>query len=137
MTRQQTITFLFAAVLVTSCVAERRDWAFVQSVGGLALGEPYRTASGVMLPVSVDVSGLRAITTEPTNMNSALTVRKVAARREGHTILLTLITTLVGDDYPSPKARDVALGMLEPGRYSVVYANPDDGRVPVGEVMVP
>jgi len=65
--RRVTFSLTFAAFLVAGCTSERRDWVFVQSVGGIAVGNPHRTPSGVMLPVFVDVSGLRTITTKPSS----------------------------------------------------------------------
>ncbi len=57
--------------LSLGCIpGKSQDWGFVQSVGGIALGVPYRTGTGIMLPVTVDVSGLKAITTQPTTPSS-------------------------------------------------------------------
>jgi hypothetical protein len=126
---------LLVGVAYSACSGERRDWAFVQSVGGMALGTPYRNASGVMLPVAVDVSGLRAITTTPRIVNSGLALKEIAVWREGRTLGLALITTVAG-----PGARttsgDLELGPLEPGRYTVVYPEPDGRRVELGEIAV-
>jgi len=40
-------------------------WAFVQSVGGIAVGQPIRNAGQWILPVRANVSGVEAITTQP------------------------------------------------------------------------
>jgi hypothetical protein len=128
---------LLALLLVAGCAGEHRDWAFVQSVGGMALGTPYRTAKGLMIPVSVDVSGLRRITTEPRLMNSGLALQKVAVRREGLTLGLALMTTIASRANQQTSSGDLFLGDLEPGRYAVVYAEPNGGRVAMGEITVP
>jgi len=39
-----------ASLSLVGCVEEHRDWSFIQSVGGMAVGIPYRTERGVMLP---------------------------------------------------------------------------------------
>lgn len=125
-----------AALLVAGCAVEHRDWAFVQSVGGIALGTPYRAASGVMLPVSVDVSGSRTITTKPTAMNSGLALDRIAVRRQGHTLSLAVITRVAGNDNHRTSSVDLALGELDPGRYAVAYAEPDGSSVEMGEITV-
>jgi hypothetical protein len=122
--------------LVTSLAAERRDWMFVQSVGGMALGTPYRTASGVMLPISVDVSGAKKITVEPRVINSALALKEVVVRREGHTLCIELITTVGSKSDWRTSSSDVALGDLDPGQYAVVYVEPSGARVAMGEIIL-
>lgn len=61
---------VMAVLASCAAAAEPRDWAFIQSVGGIALGTPYRGAPGVMLPVRVNVSGTERITTEPRALHS-------------------------------------------------------------------
>jgi len=63
-----------------------------RGVGGISFGTPYRTAAGVMLPVSFDVSGLKAITTKPRVMNSGLALKEIIVRRRGHTLGIALMT---------------------------------------------
>ncbi len=45
-----------------------------------------------MLPVSFDVSGLKAITTKPRVMNSGLALKEIIVRRRGHTLGIALMT---------------------------------------------
>jgi hypothetical protein len=134
--RRFAFSLTLAALLVAGCISERRDWVFVQSVGGIAVGNPHRTPSGVMLPVSVDVSGLRTITTKPSTVNSGLAIKAITVRREADTLRLTLVTTVAGGDARSSIA-EVPLGDLERGRYRVVYAEPNGGRIGMGEITVP
>ena len=130
------ITASVAALLTTACAAEHRDWAFIQSVRGMALGTPYRTASGIMLPVSVDVSGLKTVTTTPRVMNSGLALKEIVVRREGNTVGIALFTTAAGSLSQRTTSSDIALGDLQPGRYTVVYAEPNGERVDVGQITV-
>jgi predicted RNase H-like HicB family nuclease len=58
--------------IISSAARSSRDWQFVQSVGGLALGTPQRDDRGHVLPIRCDVSGTRTITVHPTAINSAL-----------------------------------------------------------------
>lgn len=126
---------LAAVLLLGACVGEHRDWAFVQSVGGMALGAPYRTAKGVvMLPVRVDVSGTKAITTKPTALNSGLGIREIRVRRDGNTVRLALVTTPARESATS--AGEVALGNLEVGLYTVQYAEPNGHTVDLGAIRV-
>lgn len=54
-------------------------WEFIESVGGLALGDPYLGPDDILwIPISVDFSGNRRITTEPTLKNSGLRCLQVA-----------------------------------------------------------
>lgn len=54
-------------------------WDFIQSVGGLALGDPYLgPEDSLWIPISVDFSGSRTITTEPTLKDSGLRCLQVA-----------------------------------------------------------
>lgn len=49
------------------------DWAFVQSVGGLAIGDPYVDQNDILwIPLEVDFSGRNTISVEPTLRDSGL-----------------------------------------------------------------
>jgi len=125
-----------AALLLEACAGEQRDWAFVQSVGGLAVGAPYRTPAGVMLPVDIDITGLRSITTKPTTMNSGLALKEIVIRPQGNTLLLKVMTTLGGKG-SSPSSKDLLVGNLEPGRYAVLFTEPGGATIEVGNITVP
>lgn len=126
-----------AVVFMGGCAgAQQRDWAFVQSIGGMAVGRPYRTAAGVMLPVRVDVSGLEAITTEPTTMNSGLALKEVTVRRQGDILRLGVVTGLASHANQPTAANDLLLGDLAPGLYDVVYDQPDGTQVSIGRIVV-
>jgi hypothetical protein len=124
-----------ALLLVGACAGDHRDWAFVQSVGGMALGTPYQTPEGVKLPVRVDVTGSRTITTPPTALNSGLAIKEIRVRRNGSNVRLELLTAVAGKG-SSSSSRDVLLGNLEPGRYAIQYAEPNGGTVALGEIRV-
>lgn len=129
--------FLVIAALLPACaqVPKQRPWAFVTSVGGIAVEQPQATVMGLILPVRADVSGLQKISNEPTTMNSVISCSASRARVEGQNILLTISTSLLRDGGSSacPPAR---LGMLPAGRYSVLYGSKRDGAVPIGVVDV-
>lgn len=48
------------------------SWEFIQSVGGIRLGDPYTKDGRDWVPIIVDVSGSQAITTTPTLTNTGL-----------------------------------------------------------------
>jgi hypothetical protein len=123
-------------LLCVGCVDEYRDWAFVQSVGGLAIGTPYRTPDGILLPISVNVSGTKAITTKPTTMNSALALKEIVVRRQGNTISLGLVTTLFSDKHSRTSVTNISLGQLGPGNYTIIYAEPKGGHINIGTIEV-
>jgi hypothetical protein len=123
-------------LLLGACAGGWRDWAFVQSVGGMALGTPYQTPEGVMIPVRVDVSGLQTITTPPTTMSSGLALKEIRVRRAGSNLLLALRTRVAGEGTSSSPKGDVLLGKLEAGRYRVQYAEPKGGAVDLAELLV-
>jgi hypothetical protein len=114
------------AAAVGACTAtttEDRDWAFMQSVGGLSIGQPHRANEKVYLPVACDVSGLTTITVKPTTMNSGLVVRDVRASRRGAAVYIWVRTSLPHgkDGQPCGTAE---LGDLPPGKYTVYYGKP-------------
>lgn len=111
--------------------AQARDWAFVQSVGGLAVEQPFRQDGRWFLPVRCDVSGIQAVTAKPSVLNSGIGCSTVA-RVEGRAILLRVETRLV-----SPaKCPPVDLGASLNGRYTVFYASSPKERVKISEVNI-
>ena len=116
---------------------EPRDWQFIQSVGGIAVGAPYRSAGGdVLLPLDCDVSG-RKVTVEPTANYSGLTCHEPVVRLQGQSVYITIRTGLPTDAYPNARCPDADLGQLPAGRYSVSYSNPDGSEHPLGSIEVP
>jgi hypothetical protein len=85
--------------------SEQRDWNFIQSVGGLAVGEPQKLADGnYRLPINCDVSGLKQVTIKPTLINSALAVRETGCAVRGQTIQLWVKTCVLDAKHNSPAA---------------------------------
>ena len=116
---------------------EPRDWRFIQSVGGLAIGTPYRSESGnVLLPVDCDVSG-RYITVQPTAANSGLHASAPAVSIREQSIYLTLRTELAQQGGYGARCPDAELGQLPPGQYSVSYLSPDGSEHSLGSIEVP
>lgn len=87
--------FLLAIVMLSGCAgggfgpppgAEPMDWAFIQSVGGIRLGDPYLRGDRYWVPVIVDVSGAQTITVTPTRRNTGLVCTRVTLSGSGSDI---------------------------------------------------
>lgn len=127
------LVFFCGMAVVTS---ESRDWNFIQSVGGLAVGEPQKQADGTYrLPINCDVSGLKQVTIKPTIINSALAVREIAYAVRGQTIQLWIKTCVI-DSRHSPAAPDVTLKNIPPGRYQVHYRSRDGSVMNLREIEI-
>ena len=67
-----------AALLLSACSSSSMravvdppvSWEFLQSVGGVALGQPRLADGNLWLPLTIDLSGNRSISTTPTVTNS-------------------------------------------------------------------
>jgi hypothetical protein len=115
----------------------RVDWDFVQSVGGLKVLEPERQPDGSwLLPVACDVSGLTAVTVEPTAINSGIEVASTEAVVDSGTIQLWIVTCVAGDEDLTCKAPPARLAELAPGDHQVVYRNPDGSSVPLRTIRI-
>jgi len=136
------LALLLVAVGCTSVVSVAArsscDWAFVQSVGGIAVGTPRRDDRGhVWLPIRCDVSGLETITTRPTTTNSGNVCVPPRVRVRSSTVYLTVRTSLPSKRYPTSRCPDADLGELPAGRYAVVYDSPDGSEHPLGSIQLP
>jgi hypothetical protein len=113
----------------------KRDWQFVQSVGGMAIGTPHRDdRKHVILPIRCSVAG-ETVTRHPTTGYSGLAFDTPAVRVSSTNVFLTFRTTLPGKrDAQCPPAD---LGKLAGGEYAVFYRSPDGAREPVGTIHIP
>ena len=121
-----TLAIPLIAMAIGACVVfttEDRDWSFMQSVGGVSIGQPHRAKGKVYLPVQCDVSGLTTITVKPSSINSGLVVRDIRASRDGATVYVWVRTSLPHkkDGQPCGTAE---LGDLPQGKYTVFYGKP-------------
>ena len=135
-------TILFATVGCDSFVAfaarSSRDWQFVQSVGGIALGTPQRdNRRHVLLPIRCDVSGTQTITVSPTAINSTLVCESPIVRVRSSAVFLTIRTSVPSKRFPNARCPDADLGTLTAGEYSVIYRSPDGSQHPLGSIQVP
>ncbi len=127
--------FSIFAVSACSIFYDPQPWSFVQSVGGISIGKPFRNENDWVLPVDGDVSGLHTITVKPTAINSGIACRKTAAKIYENKIYLTIITYLGGKGRFA-QCPPAFLGKLHEGKYDVFYSGPDESLVFIGEVSI-
>jgi len=124
--------------IVSIAARSSRDWQFVQSVGGIAVGTPTRDSRGhVLLPIRCDVSGTQTVTVRPTAINSALVCESPTTRVRGSTVLLTIRTTIASSHNSNAHCPTADLGALSTGEYSVIYLSPDGSQHPIGSFQIP
>ncbi len=114
---------------------ERQTWQFMQSVGGISIGEPYRDGATSYLPVSCDVSGQTKITAQPTTLNSSLATADVDVVISAGTIYVTVVTTMVSHN-KSTLCKPALLGDLPGGEYRVFYRDPDGTEHALGRIAI-
>jgi len=124
--------------LISSAARSPRDWQFVQSVGGIALGTPQRDDRGhVLLHMRCNVSGTQTITVHPTAINSALVCEPPSVRVRSGTVFLTIRTTVATNRNSNARCPNADLGALTAGQYSVIYRCPDGSQHPLGSIQIP
>lgn len=114
-----------------------QSWDFMESVGGVAIGDANRTPKGtVFLPIKCDVSGLTNVTKKPNLMNSALVVDKISMKVHEREILISVDTGLAKSKSKCT-CEGVDLGDVPAGRYDVFYYGSDREKHLVGTAIVP
>ncbi len=114
-----------------------QSWDFMESVGGISTGTPYRTSKGtVYLPINCDVSGLTEITRKPTSMNSAFVVDEVTTKVRQNEILISVETGLAKKNSKCT-CEGVDLGNIPAGPYEVLYYGSDRQKHKIGTALVP
>jgi hypothetical protein len=116
-------------------LAEKMDWTFIQSIGGISVGVPLRTEDGFYLPIDCDVSGLKQVTVKPTTINSALVCSKVYVSIKGNNIYITISTGLPGGRENS-QCSAVKIGYPESGDYAVFYKDPKGPTYEIGKIKI-
>lgn len=120
--------FISLALLFACTHGSAQSWAFVVSVGGIAVRDPVRADGGWSLPVQADVSGLQTFSSKPTVLNSALVCSRVSAKVIDGGIYLTLYSDLPGNG-KNARCPPAEVGVVAPGEYRVYYKGP--GETPV------
>ena len=129
------VILLLSVAACSDTIGGIASWKFVQSVGGLSIGDPVRDALGWTLPVRANVSGLTKVTVQPTSLNSGIACLETRAMVEGSTIFISIVTGAAGVGRVA-RCPPAVLGQLAPGRYSVVYRGKDSSQGSVGSIVI-
>lgn len=129
-----TFVNLLCILPLTVC-SEAKDWAFVQSVGGIALGAATVSDKEWSLVVRANVSGLEDVTVKPTQLNSALICESTTASVQGNNIYLTINSGMVREGF-SASCPAAKLGRVNEGSYQVFYKSPNGETQRLGEIML-
>lgn len=117
--------------------AEHRDFDFIQSVGGIALGEARRLDDDSwFLPVRCDLSGCTAVTRTPVMVNSGLVVKEIHVQIEKGAVLLWIESCVYTETKCTPRTAGVVLDDVGPGKYRVEYLSGDGRRDAIGAVLI-
>ncbi len=104
----------------------------MQAVGGLTVAGQGKNPGWLI--IHGDVSGLKEFSNKPTQLNSALAVKRVEAGVHDSTIQIYVLTTLVSDRNKNTEISGVQIPVELKGRYMVQYKKPDGTTVDLKEV---
>jgi len=128
---------LLAALAIPGASAQEPDsvasWAFIESVGGMALGQPQPVTegSGWILPIHCDLTGLRKISTQPTALNSSQVIKELRWTVKDNRLLVQLL--LKSSVYATGEARCPSIKLKLPaGRELEVVYQDGDQQIPIG-----
>jgi len=125
-----------ASSAIAALLGEERDWEFIQSVGGIEIGEPMFINDNWQLPIKCNVSGLKAITVKPTTLNSGLVWADTEVRFKDTEIHISIETALTGMSSKTASCGPAELGKLKSGVYIIKYLSPDMSTNYIGEVNI-
>jgi len=120
---------LFSAVILYSCasVVTEPDWKFVQSVGGISVGELEMIGGQYYLPINMSVASYTK-----TSMVCTDSSARVAGKEIWVKVKTNSLSNVPTGSTECPKAR---LGGIPDGNYRVMYVGPEgEGRKRIGEV---
>lgn len=130
----------FCIFTICGCapISERRDWSFVERVGGLKVGKQIPTQSKTLtwLYLYGDVSGSKEFSAVPTQTNSTVALNQVKVNVIDNKIQIYLETTKFKYKYATSKIKGVTLSGVKPGKYIVQYINSDGSTVDLKEMDI-
>jgi len=131
-----TIILCFASSIIAALLGEERDWEFIQSVGGIAIGNPKLINDNWSLPIKCNVSGLQTFTVKPTMLNSGLVWADTEVRLKDSEIHISIETALHGMGSKTASCGPAELGELKSGTYIIKYLSPDMSTNYIGEINI-
>lgn len=118
--------------LATSHIA---TWDFIQSVGGIRIGEPEKKENASWaLPVVCDVSGLTTISQKPTTMNSGLVVTRMLYQVAGNEIHISVVLNTPLNTSRTSQCIEIVVSGVNTGAYRVLYEEPNKAKHALGTV---
>ena len=131
---------VFCLLVIAGCapISKRRDWAFVEQVGGLQVGEHRRTESETLtwLYLYGDLSGKKEFSAKPIQTNSTVALNEVKVNVIENKIQIYLETTKFKYKYATSKIKGVTLSGIKPGKYIVQYINIDGSTINLREIEI-
>ena len=111
------IASLLILLIGCSVISERKDWNFIEKVGGLTVAGQDKNPNWLI--IRGDVSGLREFSTKPSQVNSALAVKSVERKITNSTIQIYVVTTVVSEKFPGTEISGVDISDVNAGTYKV------------------
>jgi hypothetical protein len=112
-------------------------WEFMQSVGGIRIGKAERQDRGWVFPVVCDVSGLKAVTRQPTAMHSGVVVTRVLHSVNGRDIgISVVVNTPVGSTTRRSACPSITLNGTTPGDYRIQYMESNKATHALGTITL-
>jgi hypothetical protein len=115
---------------------DKRDWNFIQMVGGIKIDSPLETEDGFYLPVICNVSGLDSVTIKPKTLNSALSCIKIKSKIDENTIHIIVVTGIAVSENDDCNCKAIPLGFLKSGNYIVYYGEKTSFEHQIGKFTI-
>ena len=112
-------------------------WTFVQRTGGLRIAAPTLSKGRWVLPIEYEVHGTRAVTRQPTLVNSVPHTWKAEIERDGARLHLVISKALAGKKEKLSDFREASLRGVPPGRYDVYYGPLAAPEFALGAIEIP
>lgn len=125
-------------LITASCSAVEsveRNWSFIEKVGGLEIGKPYKELNTNYLPINVDVSGLKKVTTKPTTLNSALMCSRTGHIIKDNEIHISIYTSLINET-AGRNCKSIPLLGIKEGKYTVYYSTKNTEKHKLGSITI-
>ncbi len=105
--------------------SETRDWAFIQTTGGIRIAPPMHKDGKVVLPVIYWPEG-----------NSGLMVRKIKLQQQDRQLAIQVVTQVVEKGSDAAARNFVDLAGITPGSYTVYYETLGDPAKKLGLIVI-
>ncbi len=122
------------SMMISIISSEHRSWEFMESVGGLNIGNQGKNPNWLI--IKGDVSGCYNFSNKSKGVNSGLTTKELECEIKGSIIQIYVVTTLPSDTYPSSRILGVKIPTLKKGEYMVQYLNPDGSVVDLKTIYI-